>query len=136
MWPIVIPVQSAGSGGRLWLSEASCHATSSRHFSSRLPISSTELKAAALILVSSLSVPHCLSLCRLTRVWGSNMLSHRCPVLGGHKCGGGSRGSLITSVSSVWSSTLPGAVKLRLKFCGSVVTFCAGIGGNLIWWWR
>ncbi|WZY98897.1 hypothetical protein YC2023_071226 [Brassica napus] len=63
---------------------------------------STELKAAALILVSSLSVPHCLSLCRLTRVWGSNMLSHRCPVLGGHKCGGGSRGSLITSVSSVW----------------------------------
>ncbi|KAG2265871.1 hypothetical protein Bca52824_072950 [Brassica carinata] len=29
---------------------------------------------------------------RLTRVWGSNMLSHRRPVLGGIKCGGGSRG--------------------------------------------
>ena len=38
---------------------------------------------------------------RLTRVWGSNMLSHRRPVLGGIKCGGGSRGSLIVSVSNV-----------------------------------
>ncbi|KAF2612652.1 hypothetical protein F2Q70_00013084 [Brassica cretica] len=59
------------------------------------------------------------------KVWGSNMLSHRRPVLGSHKCGDGFRGSLITSVPNVWSSTLPGDVKLRLKFCGSVVTFCA-----------
>ena len=69
-------------------------------------------------------------------VSGSNMLSHRRPVLGSYKCGGVSWGSLITSVPNVWSSTFSGAVMLRLKFCGSVVTFCAGIGGNLIWWWR
>ena len=72
---------------------------------------------------------------RLTRVWGSNMLSHRRPVLGGLKCGGGSRGSLIVSVSNVWFSTLPGAVSFTL-YSGSVVTLCAGFGGNLIWWWR
>ncbi|KAF2576995.1 hypothetical protein F2Q68_00006165 [Brassica cretica] len=53
-------------------------------------------------------------------VSGSNMLSHRRPVLGSHKCGGVSWGSLITSVPNVWSSTFSGAVKLRLKFCGSV----------------
>ncbi|KAF3507831.1 hypothetical protein F2Q69_00009051 [Brassica cretica] len=58
-------------------------------------------------------------------VSGSNMLSHRRPVLGSHKCGGVSWGSLITSVPNVWFSTFSGAVKLRLKFCGSVVTFCA-----------
>lgn len=46
------------------------------------------------------------------------------------------RGSFITSASGVWSSTHPSAIKLRLDFCGCVVTFSAGIGGNLIWWWR
>ncbi|KAG2261011.1 hypothetical protein Bca4012_014210 [Brassica carinata] len=56
----------------------------------------------------------------LTRVWGSNMLSQRRPVLGGLKRGGDSRESLIFSVSNVWFSTHPGAVKLRLilRQCG------------------
>ncbi|KAF3522661.1 hypothetical protein F2Q69_00051039 [Brassica cretica] len=34
-----VPLLDAGSGGRLWLLEASCPATSSRDFSSQLPIS-------------------------------------------------------------------------------------------------
>ncbi|KAF3597108.1 hypothetical protein DY000_02023088 [Brassica cretica] len=51
----VIPVISAGSGGRLWLSEASRLTNSSRLFTTRLPISSIKLKVAAFILVSSLS---------------------------------------------------------------------------------
>lgn len=83
----------AGSGGRPWLSEASRHSTSSRHFTAQLHIRSIKLMAAAFSLVLNLLTSNWLAPFCLTRAWSFNMLSLRCPVLGCLNRGGDFRGS-------------------------------------------